>query len=147
MQWKPFFLSCMTYSYFLSFSFIPHHFNKRVQFPRSICALGAGLRTLPSLCVGFLIQMTTGLIIHCTSPFFLALATLLSSCAPLLMAVTSTRWPYWYAAFPAQLLAPMACDILLPSTCWLCQKYCQRTRRPWRVLCSILWLRLGQTLD
>ena len=28
------------------------------------------------------------------------------------MAVISPRWPYWYAAFPAQLLSPMACDIM-----------------------------------
>jgi hypothetical protein len=28
------------------------------------------------------------------------------------MAFVSPHWPYWYAAFPAQLLAPVACDIL-----------------------------------
>jgi hypothetical protein len=29
------------------------------------------------------------------------------------MALISPHWPYWYAAFPAQLLAPVACDIML----------------------------------
>lgn len=28
------------------------------------------------------------------------------------MALISAHWPYWYAAFPAQLLAPLSCDIL-----------------------------------
>jgi hypothetical protein len=28
------------------------------------------------------------------------------------MALISARWPYWYAAFQAQLLAPLSCDIL-----------------------------------
>lgn len=28
------------------------------------------------------------------------------------MAITSRHWPYWYAAFPAQLLAPLSCDIM-----------------------------------
>ena len=28
------------------------------------------------------------------------------------MALTSPHWPYWYSAFPAQLLAPLSCDIL-----------------------------------
>lgn len=28
------------------------------------------------------------------------------------MAVMSAHWPYWYAAFPAQILAPLSCDIM-----------------------------------
>ncbi|KAH8766572.1 major facilitator superfamily domain-containing protein [Hyaloscypha finlandica] len=76
-------------------------------------ALGASIRILPSLLVGFLIQLTTGLLIHRTSPYILVLvALLLSSGAPLLMAVVSSHWPYWYAAFPAQLLSPLSCDIM-----------------------------------
>ncbi|TVY93504.1 putative MFS-type transporter [Lachnellula willkommii] len=85
-------------------------FFQKVQ---HVSAFGAAIRILPSLVVGFCIQLTTGLIIHRTSPFILVLTTLaLSAGAPLLMAVISPRWPYWYAAFPAQLLSPMACDIM-----------------------------------
>ena len=63
--------------------------------------------------VGFSIQLTTGLLIHRTSPYLLVLfSLLLSAGAPLLMALLSSHWPYWYAAFPAQLLSPLACDIL-----------------------------------
>jgi MFS family permease len=71
------------------------------------------MRILPSLCVGFLIQLTCGLLIHRTSPYHLVLLSLLLSAgAPLLMALISAQWPYWYAAFPAQLLSPLSCDIL-----------------------------------
>lgn len=28
------------------------------------------------------------------------------------MAFINENWPYWYAAFPAQILAPLSCDIL-----------------------------------
>lgn len=28
------------------------------------------------------------------------------------MAITSAQWPYWYAAFLAQLLAPLSCAIM-----------------------------------
>lgn len=47
------------------------------------------------------------------TPYHLVLvALLLSTGSPLLMALISANWPYWYAAFPAQLLAPLSCDIL-----------------------------------
>lgn len=68
---------------------------------------------MPSLVVGFVLQLTTGLLIHRTSPYLLVLVSLLLSAgSPLLMALISAQWPYWYAAFPAQLLAPLSCDIL-----------------------------------
>ncbi len=71
------------------------------------------MRILPSLMVAFCVQLTTGIIVHRTTPYLLVLACLcLSTSAPLLMAFISPHWPYWYAAFPAQLLAPVACDIM-----------------------------------
>ncbi|CZR65503.1 related to transporter (major facilitator superfamily) [Phialocephala subalpina] len=76
-------------------------------------AIRASLRILPSLLVGFLIQLTTGLFIYRTSPYHLVLlALLLSAGSPLLMALISAYWPYWYATFPAQLLSLLSCDIL-----------------------------------
>lgn len=71
------------------------------------------MRILPSLLVAFFVQLTTGLVVHRTTPYLLVLTCLcLSTGAPLLMAFISPHWPYWYAAFPAQLLAPVACDIM-----------------------------------
>jgi hypothetical protein len=76
-------------------------------------ALGASIRILPSLIVGCILQLSTGLLIHRTSPYLLVLASLLLSAgAPLLMSLISANWPYWYGAFPAQLLAPLSCDIM-----------------------------------
>lgn len=40
------------------------------------------------------------------------LSLVLSASSPLLMALASPDWPYWYSAFPTQLLAPLSCDIL-----------------------------------
>ena len=63
--------------------------------------------------VGFVLQLTTGLLIHRASPYILVLgALILSTGSPLLMGLISAHWPYWYAAFPAQILAPLSCDIL-----------------------------------
>jgi hypothetical protein len=54
-----------------------------------------------------------GLLIHRITPYLLVLVSLiLSAVSPLLMALISAHWPYWYAAFPAQLLSPLSCDIL-----------------------------------
>jgi hypothetical protein len=39
--------------------------------------------------------------------------TILSAIAPLLMAITDPRWPYWYSALWAQLLTPLSIDITL----------------------------------
>ncbi|TVY81172.1 Drug resistance protein [Lachnellula suecica] len=76
-------------------------------------ALGASLRIVPSLVVGFVLQLTTGLLVHRGNPYVLVLtALILSAGSPLLMALISAQWPYWYAAFPAQLLEPLSCDIL-----------------------------------
>ncbi|KAG0653102.1 Aminotriazole resistance [Hyphodiscus hymeniophilus] len=94
---------------------IAHLLTSSVSFQevQKTSALGASLRILPSLLVAFFVQLTTGLIVHRTTPYLLILASLcLSAGAPLIMALTSPHWPYWYAAFPAQLLAPVACDIM-----------------------------------
>lgn len=78
-----------------------------------VTPLGTSLRILPSLVIGFVIQVSTGLLIDRTNPYKLVLfSLLLSAGAPLLMALTSAQWPYWYTAFPAQLLTPLSCDML-----------------------------------
>ena len=62
----------------------------------------------------FFVQLTTGLVVHRITPYLLILTYLcLSAVAPLFMALISPHWPYWYVAFPAQLLAPVTCDIIL----------------------------------
>jgi hypothetical protein len=76
-------------------------------------ALGASLRLLPNLLFGIAINLATGFIVHRVPAVFAVLASSgLCAGAPLIMALINPDWPYWYAAFIAQLLAPMSGDVL-----------------------------------
>ncbi|KAK3323114.1 integral membrane protein [Cercophora scortea] len=75
--------------------------------------LQSSLRLLPSLVVGAALNLTVGLIFHRVSIMWLVFSTSLAcSGAPLLMALIDPSWPYWYAAFPAQILLPLSVDVL-----------------------------------
>lgn len=80
---------------------------------QGLSALQASIRILPSVIIGSMCQLTTGLLVHRISAFYLVVgATLLSAGAPLLMAMIHVEWPYWYDAFFAQALSPISADIL-----------------------------------
>lgn len=80
---------------------------------QDLSPLQASIRILPSLIVGAIVNLTTGLLIHRISAFYLVLVSLiLSAGAPLLMAVIDARWPYWYDAFFAQILSALSYNIL-----------------------------------
>ncbi|KAL6898474.1 MFS general substrate transporter [Trichoderma evansii] len=80
---------------------------------QQLSALQASLRILPSLIVGALVQVSTGLLIHRIPAFYLLLVSMiLSAGAPLLMATISVHQPYWFNAFFAQLVSPISADIL-----------------------------------
>ncbi|KAK5154424.1 hypothetical protein LTS14_006559 [Recurvomyces mirabilis] len=85
-------------------------FFQKVQFTS---ALGASLRLLPNLLCGVAIELITGLIINKVPAMVAVLASAaLAAIAPLLMAIINPKWPYWYDAFPAQILAPVSGDVL-----------------------------------
>ncbi|KAI9706766.1 MAG: hypothetical protein M1820_004736 [Bogoriella megaspora] len=76
-------------------------------------AIGASLRILPSAVFGTFLNLTTGLFINrISAAYALAISSLLSTGAPLLMALINPAWPYWYDAFFAQLLFPLSSDVL-----------------------------------
>lgn len=76
-------------------------------------ALGASLRLLPNLLMGTFINLITGSIVHRVPVIWAVLISSgLCAGAPLLMALINPAWPYWYAAFFAQLLAPLSGDVL-----------------------------------
>jgi len=80
---------------------------------QQLSALQASLRILPSLIVGTMVQVSTGLLIHRVPAFHLLLVSMiLSAGAPLLMATISVHQPYWFNAFFAQLVSPFSADIL-----------------------------------
>ena len=76
-------------------------------------ALQASLRILPALLMGVLLNFLTGWFVDKANIFWLTLgALILSAGGPLIMALIDPAWPYWYGAFPSQILAPIAGDIL-----------------------------------
>ncbi|KAK6362554.1 hypothetical protein TWF730_000012 [Orbilia blumenaviensis] len=78
-----------------------------------LSALQAGVRILPSLIVGTILNFTTGLFVHkAPANWIIIITSLLTAGAPLLMAIVKPQWPYWTNAFIAQLLMPISCDVL-----------------------------------
>jgi MFS family permease len=71
-------------------------------------ALQSSVRLLPSLLIGAVLNLTVGLVMHRVSAMWLVFSSSLACAgAPLLMALINPAWPYWYAAFPAQVLHPV----------------------------------------
>jgi len=58
-----------------------------------------------------LLNLATGLVVHRVPAIYLVVtSSVIGAASPLLMAVIKTEWPYWCAAFPAQLLQPLSPD-------------------------------------
>ena len=84
-----------------------------IQDIQHVSASQTSLRFLPMVVVGFITNMVTGYLMDKVSAGILVLiASLLSAGSPLLLAITSTRWIYWVAIFPAMSLSPLASDVL-----------------------------------
>lgn len=76
-------------------------------------ALQSSIRLLPSALVGILLNLATGLVVHRVTPMNLVLVSSLGCAgASLLMALINPEWPYWYGAFPAQILLPVSSSSL-----------------------------------
>ncbi|KAI6266493.1 hypothetical protein MCOR28_009997 [Pyricularia oryzae] len=75
--------------------------------------LQASIRLLPSMIVGAALNLVIGLFIDRVSAMWLVFSTsILCAGSPLIMALIRPEWPYWYAAFPAQILHPLSADVL-----------------------------------
>ncbi|KAK4447165.1 major facilitator superfamily domain-containing protein [Podospora aff. communis PSN243] len=80
---------------------------------QGLSALDASLRLLPNLLFGVVINLVAGFIVHRVPAMHAVLISSgLCAGAPLIMALINPAWPYWYAAFVAQILAPMSGDVL-----------------------------------
>ncbi|ETS76975.1 hypothetical protein PFICI_10849 [Pestalotiopsis fici W106-1] len=85
-------------------------FFQQVQ---GLSAVRASLQVVPSLVAGALTSITTGFFVHRMPVLWMLLAaSVMSTVAPLLMAVVQIDQLYWENAFFAQILAPISCDIL-----------------------------------
>ncbi|OAA45015.1 Major facilitator superfamily domain, general substrate transporter [Metarhizium rileyi] len=78
-----------------------------------LSALQTGLRIMPSLLVGVVLNFTTGLFVDRVPALWIVTgSSIICSVSPLLMAVIKVQSPYWTNAFIAQLLAPVSTDVL-----------------------------------
>ncbi|MCJ1472988.1 hypothetical protein MMC13_001637, partial [Lambiella insularis] len=76
-------------------------------------AIQTSIRFLPSMILAAVLNLVTGLVIHEISAIYLVLtSSAFGAISPLLMAINDANWPYWYAAFPAQLLEQFSPDVL-----------------------------------
>ena len=73
---------------------------------QGLAAFEAGLRILPNMFVGIVLNFMTGYFVNRLPALIVVLASsALATVAPLLMAVNEKQWPYWYDAFFAQVRA------------------------------------------
>ncbi|KAE8420608.1 major facilitator superfamily domain-containing protein [Aspergillus pseudocaelatus] len=76
-------------------------------------AIQAALRFLPSIIIGIILNLGTGLLVHRLHANYLVLVTsVLSAGSPLLMAIIDPEWSWWYCAFWAMLLGPLSADVI-----------------------------------
>ena len=76
-------------------------------------ALRASLQLLPSMILGATLNLTAALFVDRIPIIYITvISSMLCAVAPLLMALIDPAWPYWYAAFPAQILEPLSADVL-----------------------------------
>ncbi|PVI04313.1 MFS general substrate transporter [Periconia macrospinosa] len=76
-------------------------------------ALTASLYTLPSLIVGVCINLSVGIFVDRLPAGWLVVGSaILSTFAPLIMAVVNPEWKYYYLELWAQILAPLNADVL-----------------------------------
>ncbi|THC95567.1 hypothetical protein EYZ11_004939 [Aspergillus tanneri] len=73
----------------------------------------AAIRFLPSVLIGMVLNLATGLMIHRFHANHLILVTTaLSAVSPLSMAIINLKWPWWHCAFWAMLLGPLSADVI-----------------------------------
>jgi len=88
--------------------FLASLFFQQVQ---GLSGIQASIRILPSLVMGVLLNLGTGLIVDKVPANRLVLSTILPSVvSPLLMAMINPEWVSWRAAFPAQVLFLLAVE-------------------------------------
>ena len=76
-------------------------------------ALRASLQLLPSMILGMILNLTVALFVDRVRIIYITVvSSVFCAVAPLLMALINPVWPYWYAAFPAQILEPLNTDVL-----------------------------------
>jgi len=96
----------LSYGVIQTMGFFCRFFLQNVQ---NLSPIEASIRLLPSTKIGAVSILTTGFFIHKLSPVLIVFASsFMCAGAPLAMALINPKWPYWYAAFPAQMVQPVS---------------------------------------
>ncbi|KAI4153295.1 MAG: hypothetical protein LQ340_002413 [Diploschistes diacapsis] len=95
---------------------------------QELSPLQSSLRLLPGVVVATFATLSVGHFVHKLSIRWTLLAlSIISSIAPLLMALANPVLPYWYEAFPAQVLYPLVVDsIFLVSALVISESFTER---------------------
>lgn len=73
----------------------------------------ASLRFLPSIIIGVILNISTGLFVqHMQVDYLVTISSVLAAASPLLLALTDPAWPFWYTAFWSILLSPVSVDVI-----------------------------------
>lgn len=76
---------------------------------QGLAAVQTSLYFIPNVATGIVLSISTGVILHKVSVYWLViLSCCVTAVAPLLMAVNSPDWTYWYACFWSVFLSPFA---------------------------------------
>ncbi|MCJ1312459.1 hypothetical protein MMC25_006133 [Agyrium rufum] len=90
-----------------------YFFSLYCQQIQQLSATQTSVRLMPNVALGALTNLATGLFIHkIPANRLVIIASVISTSAPLIMALLSPTWSYWYAEFWAILLSPLAVDVL-----------------------------------
>ncbi|OAQ99514.1 hypothetical protein LLEC1_01701 [Akanthomyces lecanii] len=83
-------------------------FFQRVQL---ISPLEASIKLLPNVLTGFIVNLSTGLTVQYFASYkLMALASVVATVSPVIMAVIDPAWSYWVAGCWAVALAPVSID-------------------------------------
>lgn len=78
---------------------------------QGLAALPTSLCFIPNIAIGVALSISMGFILHKVSIYWIVLITCcVTAGSPLLMAVNSPDWTYWYAVFWAVLLSPFSAN-------------------------------------
>ncbi|KAL2074505.1 hypothetical protein VTL71DRAFT_8283 [Oculimacula yallundae] len=100
----------LTWGAFNPFGYFTTLFFQEIQ---TLSPLQTSLRFLPTVVCGFLTNVVTALLVRKTSASYLvAISSVFSALACVLMAIVKPEWSYWAVAFPAVFLSPMSSDVL-----------------------------------
>lgn len=114
--WKQAAFTCICVVVFMiwgSFNAFEQVVNFFFQDVQRLSVLETSLRFIPVSVVGFAVSVITGMILHrVRADALIAIATVISSLSPLLMALVDPAWTYWRYVFFAMCINPVAADVL-----------------------------------